>query len=118
MMRLTVKEKLENGKYLVNYNLDGEDLGDREQTYEWIRADIVTNNKEVKYIFDIEMEFDYVQVDEEDGEGFIYLVKVEIDEENNMSQYDVETKVYKSYKRAMTQATKLAQQLDTILVVL
>ena len=118
MMKVTVLREMENGNYEVNYNLDGTDLGNGEVTYEWIRADIVTGNKEVKYVFETEMEFEFVQVDEEDGEGFLYLVQIDIDEDNNMNQYDVETKVYKSYKRAVTAGTKLAQQMDTIVNIL
>ena len=114
MMKVTVLNELENGNYEVNFNLDGEDLGNREMSYESIRADVVTGNKQVKYVFEVEVEFEFVQVDEEDGEGFLYLVSIEIDEDNNMSQYDEETKIYKSYKRAVTAGQKLAQQLNTI----
>lgn len=114
MMKITVLEKLENGEYEVNFNLDGEDLGNRTVTYEWIRADIVTGNKEIKYIFETEIQFDFIQVDEEEGEGYLYLVRIDIDEDNNKSQYDLEQKVYKSYKRALTEGRKLAQNLDTI----
>ena len=114
MMKVTVLRELENGNYEVNYNLDGADLGNGEVTYEWIRADIVTANKEVKYVFETEMEFEFVQVDEEDGEGFLYLVEIDIDEDGNRHEYDLETKVYKSYKRAVTAGIKLAQQLNTL----
>ena len=114
MMKILVKEQLENGNYLVNFNLDGEDLGDRQVTYEWIRADIVTGNKEVRYEFQTEIQFDFIQVDEEENEGFLYIVRIDIDEDNNRNQYDLETKVYKSYKRAVTQGQKLAQQMETI----
>ena len=114
MMKVTVLNELENGNYEVNYNLDGENLGNGEMSYESIRADIVTGNKEVKYIFEVEVEFEFVQVDEEDGEGFLYIVEINIDEDNNMSQYDAETKYYKSFKRAITAGQKLAQQMDTI----
>ena len=114
MMKITVLEKLENGNYEVNFNLDGEDLGNREVTYEWIRADIVTGNKEIRYEFQTDIQFDFIQADEEEGEGFLYLVRIDIDEDNNRNQYDLETKVYKSFKRAVTQGQKLAEQMDTI----
>lgn len=114
MMKITVLKKLENGNYEVNFNLDSEDLGNREVTYEWIRADIVTGNREVKYEFQIDMQFDFIQVDEEDGEGFLYIARIDIDKDGNRNQYDLETKVYKSFKRAVTQGQKLAQQMNTI----
>ena len=117
-MKITVLEKLENGEYLVNFNLDGEDLGNRIVTYEWIRADIVTGNKEIKYDFEINMEFEFVQIDQEEGEGFVYIVSIDIDEYGEMYQDDIEQKIYKSYKRALTEGQKLAQKLNTIAIIL
>lgn len=117
-MKITVLEKLENGEYEANFNLDGEDLGNKAVTYEWIRADIVTGNKEIRYEFQTDIQFDFIQVDEEEGEGFLYIVRIDIDEDNNINQYDKETKVYKSYKRAVTAGQKLAQKLNTIAIIL
>lgn len=115
MLKLTVKKELENGNYLVNFNLDGEDLGNREVTYEWIRADIITGNREVTYEFETDIKFDHIEVDEEEGEGFVYIITTLATEEGIMVLNE-EQKVYKSYKRALTQGQKLAQQMQTILV--
>ena len=115
MLKLTVLEQLENGNYLVNFNLDNEDLGDREVEYQWIRADIITNNREVEYKFEIDVEFEHIEVDEEDGEGFVYIITTLATEEG-IKVLNEEQKVYKSYKRALTQGQKLAQQMDTILI--
>lgn len=115
MLKLTVLEQLENGNYLVNFNLDEEDLGNREVTYEWIRADIITGNKEVKYEFETDVKFDHIEVDEENGEGFVYIITTLATEEG-ITVLNEEQKVYKSYKRAITQGQKLAQQMNTILI--
>lgn len=117
MLKLTVLEQLENGNYLVNFNLDNEDLGNREVTYEWIRADIISNNKEVEYEFETDIEFEHIEIDEEEGEGFLYIITTLATEEGIMVLNE-EQKVYKNYKRALTQGQKLAQQMDTILIVI
>lgn len=114
MLKLTVLEQLDNGNYLVNFNLDNEDLGDREVSYEWIRADIISNNREVEYEFEVEIQFDFIQVDEEEGEGFLYIVRIDFDEDGNRNEYDIESRTYKSYKRAITEGQKMAIQMDTI----
>ena len=117
MMKLTVLEQLDNGNYLVNFNLDNEDLGNREVTYEWIRADIISNNKEVEYEFETDIEFEHIEIDEEEGEGFLYIITTLATEEG-ITILNEEQKVYKSYKRAMTQSFKIAQQINTIVKIL
>lgn len=118
MLKLTVLEQLDNGNYLVNFNLDGEDLGNREVSYEWIRADIISNNREVQYEFEVDFECEHIELDTENDETFIYVIKTVIDEDNNMSQYDTANKVYKTYSKAQNFAVKLASEIETILVVL
>lgn len=118
MMKLTVLEQLDNGNYLVNFNLDNEDLGNKIVTYEWIRADIVSNNREVEYKFEVDFECEHIELDSENDETFVYVIKTVIDEDNNMSQYDAANKVYKTYSKAQNFAVKLANEMETILIIL
>jgi hypothetical protein len=118
MMRITVLKDLENGNYKVNFNLDGEDLGNREVSYEWIRADIISNNREVQYKFEVDFECEHIELDTENDEIFVYVIKTVIDEDNNMSQYDTANKVYKTYSKAQNFAVKLANEMETILIIL
>lgn len=118
MMKVTVLKDLENGNYLVNFNLDNEDLGNREVSYEWIRADIISNNREVQYVFEVDFECEHIELDTENDETFVYIIKTVIDEDNNMSQYDIKNKVYKTYSKAQNFAMKLANEMETILIIL
>lgn len=113
MMKITVLKEMENGNYEVNFNLDGENLGNREMSYESIRADVVGNNTEVEYDFEIDMRFDHIELDEEEGEGFIYIVNTLATEEGIFTEE--EQKVYKTFKGAEKAAHRLAYQMQTIL---
>ena len=115
MMKLTVLKEMENGNYEVNFKLDGEDLGNREMTYESIRADIVSGNREVEYEFEVDVKFDHIEIDEEEGEGFVYVITT-LATEDGIAVIDEEQKVYKSYSRAMKEAFKLAEMMDTVLI--
>ena len=117
-MKITVLKDLENGNYEVNFNLDGEDLGNREVSYEWIRADIISNNREVQYKFEVDFECEHIELDTENDETFVYVIKTVIDEDNSRHQYDKDFKVYKTYNKAQNFAMKLASEMETILVAL
>ena len=112
MMKVTVIEKIEEGLFAVEYELDGENLGEGTMTYESIRADIVSGNKAVKYEFQEEIDFQLVQVDKEEDEYFVYVSNF------NCSEFGVEFDdlaqyFYKTEKGALNKANKLAEQYET-----
>ena len=77
-MKLTVLEKLENGKYLVNYNLDGENLGDKEIDYSELCADIYTakTSKNLSITFVEPVHVLHIDIDYAEEEGQTHLVNV------------------------------------------
>ena len=117
MLKLTIKRELDNGDYEINFNSDGKDLGNQEKSYEWLRENVVTNSHAVEFIFEVDVKFDHIEIDEEDGEGFVYIITT-LGTEDGLKVIDEEQKCYKSYKRAVTAGTKIAQKMDTIVNVL
>lgn len=117
-MKLTVLEKLENGKYLVNYNLDGENLGDKEIDYSELCADIYTakTSKNLSITFVEPVHVLHIDIDYAEEEGQTHLVNVGEfiyrDNHSNPDYKEVECYEYKTKKGAVNKAKKLVKELN------
>lgn len=103
-MKLTVIELLENGNYMVEFELDGENLGEREMDFAELRSWIVEGVVKVEYLEDVE--FDVVTVEDYDGEFDVNVNKYSYSKYNN--EYDCEyVKTYKTLKGALNKAFQI-----------
>lgn len=116
MVKVEVLQNIIGNEYITNITVDGVTKR-RTMTLEEIRADFISGNKNVYYIFNTDLEFDFVQVDFEDGIYYIYLVSYIFDSEGGNVK-DKLLKTYKRYNNALNHAYKIANELDTIVSIL
>ena len=111
MIRIEVLKQLEGDQYEVEFNFDGI-VKNAIMDYEQIRADIVYGNRDIRYFFTEEMEFNNIQIDmDEDGAFHVYLEEYvcynDIINANDIKHYE-----YKTEKGALNKAYKLGKQYD------
>ena len=110
-MKLTVVELLENGNYIVEFELDGENLGEREMDLAELRSWIVEGVVKMEYLE--EVEFEVVTVEEYDGEFDVNINKYSYTKYD--SEYDCEyIKTYKTLKGALNKAYNTADLVRVI----
>lgn len=111
MIRIEVIKQLEGNQYEVEFNFDGI-VKKAIMDYEQIRGDIVYGNRDIRYFFTEEMQFNNVQIDmDEDGIYHIYLEEY-VCYDNIINANDIEHITYKREKSAFNKAYKLAKQYD------
>ena len=116
MVKIEVLQSITENEFITDVTVDGVTKR-RIMTLEEIRADFISGNKNVYYIFDTNLEFDFVQVDFEEGIYYIYLVSYIFDSEGGNVK-DKLLKTYKRYSNALNHAYKVAGELDTIVSIL
>ena len=111
MIRIEVIKQLEGDQYKVEFNFDGI-TKDAIMDYEQIRADIVYGNRNIRYYFTEEMQFNNVQIDmDEDRTYHIYLEEYTC-YDDIINTNDIEHYVYKTERGAFNKAYKLEKQYD------
>ena len=116
MVKVEVLQSITENEFITEVTVDGVTKR-RTITVEDISADFISGNKNVYYIFDTNLEFDFVQVDFEDNIYYIYLVSYIFDSEGGNVK-DKLLKTYKRYSNALNHAYKVAGELDTIVSIL
>ena len=108
MMKLTMLEKVENG-YLVNFEVDGENWGEKIVDHAEMMSTIETRKEaKIEMYFEEKVEWRKITVEEYDGE-FDIILNIWIFLEENVRYKDEHLKTYKRRKNAVEYAEKMAK---------
>ena len=111
MMKLTVLEKVENG-YLVNFEVDGENWGEKIVDHREMMSTIETRKEaNIDIFFEEKVEWKKITLEEYDGE-FDIVLNTWIFLEDNVRYKDEHLKTYKRRKNAVEYAEKMAKHYE------